>query len=40
VFFKVEENYFVCKTHEAIRGVVKIFNAGVVTRDRRIGSWK
>jgi hypothetical protein len=23
----------------ATRGVVKIYNAGVVNRDRRIGSW-
>jgi hypothetical protein len=27
------------KTHWATRGDIKIYNAGIVTRDRRIGSW-
>jgi hypothetical protein len=36
VFLKVEDNIFVFK--KATRGVVKIYNAGVVTHDRRIGS--
>jgi hypothetical protein len=39
VFLKVEENNFVAKAYRATRGVVKIYTAGVVIRDRRIGPW-
>jgi hypothetical protein len=39
VFFKVEEIMIDFKsTMLATRGVVNIYNAGVVTHDRRIGS--
>jgi hypothetical protein len=31
--------FFVLKTRQATCGVVKIYHAGVVTRDRSIGSW-
>jgi hypothetical protein len=36
--FKAEENIFVVKTHWATRGVVNIYNAGVVADVCRIGS--
>jgi hypothetical protein len=39
VIFKLEENYFDFKTHKATRGVVNIYNAGIVTRDRKIDYW-
>jgi hypothetical protein len=35
--FKVEEYIFIFKTHNATRGVVNFYNAGIVTHDRRIG---
>jgi hypothetical protein len=39
VFIKEEEqNIFVFEMHEATRGVVVFYSAGVATRDRRIGS--
>jgi hypothetical protein len=31
---------FVCKTRQASHSAVNFYNAGVVTRDRRIGSWQ
>jgi hypothetical protein len=33
-----KEIFCVLKTHSAIRCVVKFYSAGVVTRDRKIGS--
>jgi hypothetical protein len=33
------ENISVFKTHKATCGVVNSYSAGVVTHDRRIGSW-
>jgi hypothetical protein len=39
VFFKyVEENIFILKTRKGVCCVGSFYNAGVVTRDRRIGS--
>jgi hypothetical protein len=38
-FMKVEETTFVFKPHQATRGVVNFYSAGVVTHDRRICSW-
>jgi hypothetical protein len=35
----VKEIIFVLKAHWATRAVVIFYSAGVVTRDRRIGSW-
>jgi hypothetical protein len=37
-FFKGEENIFDFQTHQATHGVVNVYNAGVVTHNRRIGS--
>jgi hypothetical protein len=37
-FFKVEENIIDFKTRCATRGVMNFYNAGVVSRSRRIGS--
>jgi hypothetical protein len=38
VFFKVGGNVFAFKTHQATRGVVNFYHAGVVTHGGRIGS--
>jgi hypothetical protein len=37
--FKSEQKFFFLKTDHAIICAVNIFDAGVVTRDRRIGYW-
>jgi hypothetical protein len=39
VFTNVEESIFAFKMLLATRSVVKFYSAGVVTHDRRIGSW-
>jgi hypothetical protein len=38
-FIKWKVNVFSLKTHHATGGVVNFYSAGVVTHDRRIGSW-
>jgi hypothetical protein len=38
-FLNQRKIIFNLKTHHAINSAVSFYNAGVVTRDRRIGSW-
>jgi hypothetical protein len=38
-FLRRRKNIFVIKTRHAIGCAVNFYNAGVITRDRRIGSW-
>jgi hypothetical protein len=36
----IPRSFFSKYTHQANRGAVKFYNAGIVTYDRRIGSWE